>query len=290
MVAAQPAIRPFQPCGYRGRVRWLDRIPLSRLHPAVVVSGLVFALAGLMFAAAANTSQGTDLRAQRATELRDLVRQKSDRVNALEDRVAGQQQAVDDLTAGRIGDPAVALTRNQIEALAPAAGLTDAVGRALTVTLDDAPLREPDDPLWQTMSANDVIVHQADLQAVVNALWRGGAVAMQVMDQRIINTSSVQCVGNTLLLQGRVYSPPYTITAIGPVKRMRGALSRDNDISAYRAWADAVGLVYQERRHREYTIAGYTGPITMQFATSALSVPIRTGDPALAGASSQPSQ
>ena len=49
--------------------------PVSGLHPALVASGLVFALAGLMFVAAANTSQGTDLRAERATELRDLVRQ-----------------------------------------------------------------------------------------------------------------------------------------------------------------------------------------------------------------------
>ncbi len=271
-------------------MRTLDRIPLSRLHPAVVVSGLVFALAGLMFAAAANTSQGTDLRAQRATELRDLVRQKSDRVTALEEQVAGRQAVVDDLTQGRIGDPAVAQTRKEIEALAPAAGLTDVVGRALTVTLDDAPLREPDDPLWQTMTANDVIVHQSDLQAVVNALWRGGAEALQVMDQRIINTSSIQCVGNTLLLQGRVYSPPYSITAVGPVKRMRGALRRDADVAAYRAWADAVGLGYQQKRHREFTIPAHTGPIAMQYAKPTLVVSSQAVDPAVTAIPAQPSQ
>ncbi len=271
-------------------MRRLDRIPLTRFHPAVVVSGLVFALAGLMFAAAANTSQGTDLRAERATELRDLVRQKSDHVNALEEQVAGRQQLVDDLTQGRIGDPAVALTRKQIDALAPAAGLTDVVGRALTVTLDDAPLREPDDPLWQTMTANDVIVHQADLQAVVNALWRGGAEALQVMDQRIINTSSIQCVGNTLLLQGRVYSPPYAITAIGPVKRMRSALRRDPEVSAYRAWAAAVGLGYQENRHHELTIPAHTGPITMQYATAMLPASSPPVDPDVAESLAQPSE
>lgn len=35
------------------------------------------------------------------------------------------------------------------------------------------------------------------------------------MDQRLISTSAVRCVGNTLILQGRVYSPPYKITAVG---------------------------------------------------------------------------
>ena len=256
----------------------------------MLVSGLVFALAGLMFAAAANTSQGTDLRAQRATELRDLVRQKSERVNALEESIAAQQQSVDDLAEGRVGDPAVALARREVDALMPMAGLSDVTGRALSVTLDDAPMREPDDPLWQTMTPNDVIVHQADLQAVVNAMWRGGATAMQVMDQRIINTSSIQCVGNTLLLQGRVYSPPYTVTAVGPVKRMRRALSRDQAVDSYRAWADAVGLGYLERRHRDLTVPAYTGPISMQFAKPGPTVIGGTGDPAVITPASLPSQ
>ena len=260
-------------------MRWPTRIPLSRLHPAVLVSALVFALAGLMFAAAANTSQGTDLRAQRAVELRDLVRQKADRVAVLEQSVAVAQADVDDLTAGRVGDPAAVSARIGIAGLAQDAGLTPETGRALMVSLDDAPLRAPDDPMWQTMTPDDAIVHQADVQAVVNAMWRGGARALQVMDQRIINTSSIQCVGNTLLLQGRVYSPPFVITAVGPVRKMRASLAADPAVTAYRAWADVIGLGYDVSRQNDATIAAYTGPITMQFA-----------DPAPVAATPQPSQ
>ena len=61
---------------------------------------------------------------------------------------------------------------------------------------------------------------------MVNALWSGGAEAMQIMDQRVIATSAVRCVGNTLILQGRVYSPPYTITAIGDPERLRPGAGR----------------------------------------------------------------
>jgi uncharacterized protein YlxW (UPF0749 family) len=241
-------------------------IPLTGFRPAVLVTGLLFALAGVMFAAAATTSQGTDLRAERALELRDLVRQEAAEVTGLDDSVASQQRVVDDLAAGRVGDPEAVRARQAIDALKDEAGLADVTDRALSVTLDDAPLREPDDPLWQTLSPDDVIVHQADVQAVVNALWRGGATAMQVMDQRIINTSSVQCVGNTLLLQGRVYSPPYVITATGPVKKMRASLRRDPTVAAYRDWADAVGLGYELTRIPEITIPGFSGPTTMQYA------------------------
>lgn len=234
------------------------RVPLSRLRPAVIVSALVFALAGIMFAAAAQTSGGTDLRAQRAVELRDLVRQRSAHVNALEGSVAGQQQQVDSLLTA---DPALAGVRAELARLEASSGLAPVTGRSLTVTLDDAPVRAPDDPLWQTMTANDVIVHQQDVQAVVNALWRGGAEAIQVMDQRIIGTSSIQCVGNTLLLQGRVYSPPFVITAVGPVRKMRASLRDDPAVTAYRAWARAVGLGYETQTSGSTTIPAYTGPV-----------------------------
>ena len=233
----------------------------------MLITALAFALAGIMFAAAATTSKGTDLRAQRAVELRDLVRQESSRVQSLERSVTAQQAVVDDLSAGRLGDPAAVLARSRIAALAGDAGLTPVTDRALMVSLDDAPLREADDPLWQTLTPDDVIVHQADVQAVMNALWRGGATAMQVMDQRVIATSSVQCVGNTLLLHGRVYSPPFVITATGPVKRMRASLRTDPGVAAYRDWAAAVGLGYSAQRIDEITLPAYEGPIAMQYAT-----------------------
>lgn len=241
---------------YRGVMRW---------HPAVLASGLVFALAGLMFTAAATSSQGTDLRAERAVELRDLVRQESRKVERLEGVVGERQRSVDSLIAGR--DPDVVALRDGVETLRTTAGLTPVTGRALRVTLDDAPLREIDDPLWQTMTPNDVIVHQADVEAVINALWRGGAEAIEVMDQRLVNTSSVQCVGNTLLLNGRVYSPPYVITAVGPMKQMRTSLWQDPAVADYRAWADAVGLGYEVERIAEHTVPGYEAPITAEVAS-----------------------
>lgn len=238
-----------------------------RLRPAVLFSGLVFALAGLMFAAAATTSQGTDLRAERTLELRDLVAREDAKVTRLDQQVSSQQRVVDDLTAGRTGDPVAARVRQDLEAMRAEAGLSPVTGRALQVTLDDAPIPDTDDPLWQTVTPDDVLVHQSDVEAVINALWRGGAQAIQVMDQRLVDTSSVQCVGNTLLLQGRVYSPPYVITAIGPMKDMRSSLWRDPSVREYRLWAEALGLGYELERIPELTIPAYEGPIAVDYAT-----------------------
>ncbi|CAM5285980.1 hypothetical protein SVIOM342S_02669 [Streptomyces violaceorubidus] len=89
---------------------------------------------------------------------------------------------------------------------------TSEVGHRRSVTLDDAP---PDAtaklPGYPEPQPDYLVIHQQDLQAVVNALWQGGADGIKVMDQRLISTSAVRRVGNTLILQGRVYSPPYKI-------------------------------------------------------------------------------
>ena len=80
---------------------------------------------------------------------------------------------------------------------------------------------------------------------MVNALWRGGAEAMMIQDQRVIATSAVRCVGNTLILQDRVYSPPFVVNAMGNQAALQAALESDPQVEIYRQWVDAVGLGYE---------------------------------------------
>ena len=113
----------------------------------------------------------------------------------------------------------------------------------------------------------DVVVHQQDVQAVVNALWRGGAEAMTIQDQRVIATSAVRCVGNTLILQGRVYSPPYVVTAIGDTARLQSALDTDRAVATYRQYVDAVGLGYSVVVSPDLTMPAYAVPVSVAKAT-----------------------
>ena len=68
-----------------------------------------------------------------------------------------------------------------------------------------------------------------------------------LQDQRVISTSAVRCVGNTLILQGRVYSPPYVITAIGDVRAHAPDARTPTLVTIYRQYVDAVGLGYDVR-------------------------------------------
>ena len=100
-------------------------------------------------------------------------------------------------------------------------------GPGVTVTLDDSPLWETAvDSSGSATNINDYVVHQQDIEAVVNALWAGGAESMMIQDQRVLFSSAVICSGNVLLLQGKQYSPPYTVSAIGPVDKIAGGAGR----------------------------------------------------------------
>ena len=156
------------------------------------------------------------------------------------------QAQVDRLTAqSSPGNAAVSRVRHQADALAPMVGTRAVTGPGLKVTLDDAHRTAASLP--EGFTADDIVVHQQDVQSVVNALWAGGAEAMMLQDQRVISTSAVRCVGNTLILQGRVYSPPYVITAVGDVQGMRQQLEVDPSVTIYRQYADLLGLRLRRR-------------------------------------------
>lgn len=234
------------------------RSRLSAWRVLVPVTALV---AGLLFATSAATAAGTDLRSGRRTQLTDLIAAERRTVDQEERRAAGLRTAVARVQASAaVGNSLVAAERARGDALAPAAGLTAQRGPGVTVRLDDAPRREgvpaaSDNP-------DDLVVHQQDLQAVVNALWAGGAEAMTLMGQRIISTSAVRCVGNTVILHGRVYSPPFVISAIGDPSRLRASLDEEPGVQFFRTFVDRFGLGYSVRTG-DLKLPPYNGPLDL---------------------------
>jgi uncharacterized protein YlxW (UPF0749 family) len=86
------------------------------------------------------------------------------------------------------------------------------------------------------------------------------------MDQRLISTSAVRCVGNTLILQGRVYSPPYRITAVGDQTKLRQALDASPSIRNYLQYVDAYGLGWKVTASRSTTLPAYSGSTALHYA------------------------
>jgi uncharacterized protein YlxW (UPF0749 family) len=227
---------------------------------------VVLAASGVLFVTSAETAHGTDLRSGSRTALSDLVLDHQQRNARLTGQVSRARASVDSLTAGLAIDPRLT---SQVASLAPVAGLEALRGPGVRVSLDDAPALKPGQTRPSWLTPDDLVVHQQDLQAVVNAFWRGGADAVQVMDQRIVSTSAVRCVGNTLILQGRVYSPPFVVTAVGDPTLLRKALDDEPGVQIFKEYVKQAGLRYSADDLRQVTVPAFDGALQLAYAKPA---------------------
>ncbi len=159
-------------------------------------------------------------------DLASLVRARQQSVLELEEQVDGLDQQLRELTDASLSSAQTPTP--------PVLSRMEVTGPGVEVELSDA-AREfvPD----EGTPANDLVVHQQDVDAVINALWHGEAEAIAVQGVRLSADTRVQCVGNVILVGTRSYAPPYRITAIGDPEKLLGALDADEEVAEYRRYA-----------------------------------------------------
>ncbi|MDV3123359.1 DUF881 domain-containing protein [Mycobacterium sp. 21AC1] len=236
------------------RSRWRFGVPVVCL------------LAGLLLAATHGVSGGDEIRRSDSPRLVDLVREAQQSVDRLSVQRDSLSTAIDSHHGSSPGShAALAAINERTAALVTSAGLEAERGPGLVVTLNDAQ-RDAQGRFPGDAAPDDLVVHQQDIQAVLNALWSAGAEGIQMQDQRIIATSAPRCVGNTLLLNGRTYSPPYVITAIGDAPAMQAALAAAPLVTLYKQYVVRFGLGYLEEPRAEVELTGHTEPVRMRYA------------------------
>ena len=223
---------------------------------------VAFAAAGFLLAASTLTANGSDIRVERPAQLRDLVQNEANKIDKLENNLIDIQSEIEEITNGSVRSE-IESTQVRIQQLSPVAGFTSMVGPGLVVTLNDAPQVDLSTPESERPDVNDLLIHQEDVQSVVNALWAGGAQGVSLMGKRVIATSAVKCVGNTLLLHGKVYSPPFRIEAIGDVTKLTKSLRDDPNVAILQDYVDLFGLVYEVQRAALIELPPYEGSLLL---------------------------
>lgn len=187
----------------------------------MAIMGVVALAAGVLFGVAASSARNHPGRLD--LDLAGLVQAQQELVLRLETDVDDMSAEVQLLTD--TGFPTAT-------AVSPKAlVLYSMEGPGVAVSLSDAP---PDFDVVGHLNVNDLVVHQQDVDAVMNALWRGGAEAMAVQGIRITGTTPVRCIGNVILIGVRAFAPPYVIEAIGDVNTMVESLMQDPVVANYR--------------------------------------------------------
>lgn len=249
------------------RSRVLSRGPVS--------VAVVLMLAAALFVVSARGARDPATRGPQ--DLAGLTQAESSKVAQLSDEVDGLRAQVDQQLAQ--SDAAAGQPLGSVPAgYAVESGATPVTGPGLVVRLNDAPSSNA----AADVSPDVLVVHQQDLQAVMNALWAGGAEAMELMDQRVVSTSAVRCVGNVLRLHGRVYSPPYEVRAIGDAATMRAALAASPAVLAYIRDAGRVGLGWEVANSTNLQMPAYAAT-ELDHASVPAGVEVLPGLPASAG-------
>ena len=231
-----------------------------------VVAVAVFVLAGVLFVTSGIASGGLDLRASSVTDLDTVVRQQSDRADDLQQQVSDLTAEVDAMSS-QVGGPQVDDVLSQVAELKGPAGYQAVRGPTVTVTLTDTPKDEVEAALKNPkITREDLVVHQQDIQAVANALWTGGAEAMTLQGERVVSTTGIKCVGNTVILHGVPYAPPYVISAMGDPDSLVSALDASDYVTGYKTYVEAFDLGYEVTTDPDARMPAYDGGETLRYA------------------------
>ncbi len=139
------------------------------------------------------------------------------------------------------------------------AGNTELAGKGVTVTLSDSTVPVPE------MSTNieQYIIHDSDLRMVITELAGAGAEAMSVNGQRIVATTAVRCVGNTIMVNDVKIASPFEIKAIGEPGTLEAALMIRGGVSDYlKSWSINLAVKQEEK----VEIPRYSGIINFKHA------------------------
>jgi len=190
----------------------------------------------------------------RLEELGYQLRRAEAQRRAMEQEVATLRDRVDAMRRSAIeGQGALGPLGRELDRLRALAGFTAVRGPGVVVLIADSPR-----PLWPGEDPNDVLVHYADLQAVVNDLWAAGAEAVAINGERFAAISAIQCVGTTILVNQRRITPPFRIEAIGDAAPMREYVLREDGALAYlRAFAFPISVARSDR----LVLPAYRGPL-----------------------------
>lgn len=224
-----------------------------RRRPSLVLVAVFAVLGFLVVTAIASAQAGKKQAEPRKAQLikliqsrRSLLADLDKDVRALRDDVADAQRAARETS--RLDTERAA----RLDDLAAAAGTTAMRGPAVVVRLSDSD-KQPENP----EDTGAYRIRDADLQLVVNALFASGAEAVSVNDSRIVATTPIRAAGDTIIVNFRPLTPPYTVAAIGADKEA----FEDSEIAKrFNRWQRLFGLGFRVREDT-VTIPAYTGRV-----------------------------
>lgn len=186
---------------------------------------------------------------ERKDELIALITERQERADELAGELEDMRARVDEARAeATAGVPAL---EAEIERAELAAGVADLRGPGLRLVLDDG------DPASCPSTEYVCRIQDSDVQQAVNALFEAGAEAVAVGDERVVATTTVRGVGQTIIVNLRILAAPYELTAIGDPDELADRLEQTTFAQDFASWTQDYGLTWSVEEEDDVRIPRY---------------------------------
>ena len=151
--------------------------------------------------------------------------------------------------------------RAELERQQLLAGLTEVHGPGVRVILDDSAANPP-----SSSDASPYLIHEQDLRDIVNLLWLAGSEAIAINDERLVASSSIYCVGSTVMVNSTRLSPPYAIRAIGNPRVQQDYLRNPSYLPILKEKRRIYGLRFDVDAQASLVLPAYHGAFLTEYA------------------------
>ncbi len=138
-------------------------------------------------------------------------------------------------------------------------GLSDVHGQGIIIRISDgvAPTN--------TIDLSNYIVHDVNLRMIVNYLFNAGAEAISINGERIVSSTAITCIGNTIKVNDEKVTTPFEIKAIGLQEKLYGAMTTQGQYLYVLANTTGISIDSIEKSD-SITVEGYTGIYNFEYA------------------------
>ncbi|MFC1721633.1 DUF881 domain-containing protein [Patescibacteria group bacterium] len=144
----------------------------------------------------------------------------------------------------------------KLEDLEKVVGLTTVTGEGVEIILDDGEYQGLKD---RNDFKNDAIIHSTDILDVVNILWAAGAEAVAINEERVVNTTSINCIVNTILINESHVGTPLKIMAIGDKEELASFVSDPGRLTDLHNRARDYGLTLSVTESDQINVSAFSG-------------------------------
>ena len=110
------------------------------------------------------------------------------------------------------------------------------------------------------------LIHAYDLRDVVNLLWMAGSEAVSINEERVVASTSIYCVGSTVMVNDTRMAPPFVIQAIGDPAAQEDLLRNPAYLPELKDRVHRYGARFDIQRATDLRIPAYQGHFAIQYA------------------------